>query len=774
MADRVGQQLGNYRFIRLLGKGGFAEVYLGEHVYLETQAAIKVLLTQLASQDMEPFRLEAKRVAHLEHPHIVRVLEFGVDGSTPYLVMSYAPNGTLRERHLKGVALPLPTILAYVKQAAEALQYAHDERFVHRDVKPENLLVGRRQEILLSDFGIALLTQTSRSQSMQDVAGTASYMAPEQFQGKPRPASDQYSLGVVVYEWLSGERPFHGSFTEIASQHLFVPPPPLHERISDIPVAVEHVVMTALAKDPQRRFPSVQTFATAFEEACQETHLYTIEADTLAGTVKAVPAETPFSPILLPATERASPGNVQQLPLSYESKTALTVSTPSTTNAGSIAPPQRGPSRSKAALLVILVFLVVGSASFVYLNLSQNSGVIRHITTTVRAGTSTTAEPEPVTTATMTANVYNSATTANGIMFGFDAQHSHYNPYEKVLSRSNINELVNVWTYHIERDAFYIIPSSPVIAHGIVYIGSQDHSFYALDANSGRKVWSYLTGGPIISTPAVVNGVVYFGSLDHSMYALDARTGRRIWNFSTGKSIRSSPVVVNGVIYFGSIDGSLYVLNARTGQLVWNFQTQDQVWSSPAVANGVVYIGSFDHSLYALDARTGKKLWSYLTGNYILGSPAVANGVVYIGSEDHKVYAFDAQTGSMLWSYATGNDVDSSPAIVNDIVYVGSRDSWLYALDAASGKVRWSYLSGNSIFSPPTIANGLVYFGSDDHSIYSLNAQTGSKLWSYSTGGNIVSSPAIANGMVYIGSDDNMLYAFKIPTALIGNREPIT
>src|SRR6266702_1262549 len=107
MTDRVGQQLGNYRLISLLGRGSFAEVYLGEHVYLETQAAIKVLHTQLASEDIEPFRLEAKRVAHLEHPHIVRVLEFGVDGSTPYLVMSYAPNGNLRERHLKGVAIPL-------------------------------------------------------------------------------------------------------------------------------------------------------------------------------------------------------------------------------------------------------------------------------------------------------------------------------------------------------------------------------------------------------------------------------------------------------------------------------------------------------------------------------------------------------------------------------------------------------------------------------------------------------------------------------------------
>src|ERR1700674_5828329 len=118
-------------------------------------------------------------------------------------------------------------------------------------------------------FGIALLAQTSRSQSMQDVAGTASYMAPEQFQGKPRPASDQYALAVMVYKWLTGACPFHGSFTEIASQHLFVPPPPFQGRTSSVSSAVERVVMKALAKDPHQRFNDVQTFATAFEQAIQ-------------------------------------------------------------------------------------------------------------------------------------------------------------------------------------------------------------------------------------------------------------------------------------------------------------------------------------------------------------------------------------------------------------------------------------------------------------------------------------------------------------------------
>lgn len=225
MEDRAGQQFGNYRLLHLLGQGGFAEVYLGEHVYLGIHAAIKVLHTRLSKDDLEGFRDEARIIARLVHPNIVRVLEFGVEASIPFLVMDYAPKGTLRQRHPKGSRLSIDTILPYIKQVAAGLQYAHNEKLIHRDIKPENMLVGRNREILLSDFGIALVAQSSRSQSTQDMAGTVPYMAPEQLQGKPRLASDQYALAVVVYEWLSGERPFHGSFTEIASQHMFVPPP---------------------------------------------------------------------------------------------------------------------------------------------------------------------------------------------------------------------------------------------------------------------------------------------------------------------------------------------------------------------------------------------------------------------------------------------------------------------------------------------------------------------------------------------------------------------
>ncbi len=268
VTDRVGRWLGNYRLIRLLERGNFADVYLGQHLHLDTQAAIKVLHGRLVNHDLTDFLAEVRTIAHLRHPHIIQVLDFGIEGTSPFLVMDYAPNGNLRHRHPKGTRLPLDTIVSYVKQVADALQYTHQEKLIHRDIKPENMLLGRNNEVLLSDFGIAIVALGMHSQHSRETAGTIAYMAPEQLQARPGFASDQYALGIVVYEWLSGDRPFHGPFPELVMKHTLVPPPSLREQVPTIPLAVEQVVFTALAKDPQQRFEDVRTFAAALEEAC--------------------------------------------------------------------------------------------------------------------------------------------------------------------------------------------------------------------------------------------------------------------------------------------------------------------------------------------------------------------------------------------------------------------------------------------------------------------------------------------------------------------------
>lgn len=267
MPDQTGQQLGNYTLIKMLGSGGFAEVYLGEHIHLGTPAAIKLLTAKLSSEEESHFREEARTIAWLKHPNIIRVLEFGVQDGVPYLVMDYAPNGTLRQFFLKGGKYNPLTILPFVQQVAGALQFAHDRKLIHRDIKPENMLLGENKEVLLSDFGIAVVAQSSRHQDMQEVVGTLAYMAPEQIQAHPRPASDQYSLAVVIYEWLTGTRPFSGSMSEILAKQVLTPPPPLRDHVPHVSADLEQVVLTALAKDPKDRFASIRAFANAFEQA---------------------------------------------------------------------------------------------------------------------------------------------------------------------------------------------------------------------------------------------------------------------------------------------------------------------------------------------------------------------------------------------------------------------------------------------------------------------------------------------------------------------------
>ena len=293
--ERDGQQLGNYRLTQLIGRGNFADVYRGQHIHLNTQAAIKVLHGQLTDNDLANFIHEARVIAHLRHPHIVQILDFGIEDSTPFLVMEYAPNGNLRQRYPKGTRLALETILLYIRQIADALQFAHDQKLIHRDIKPENILLGRNNEVLLSDFSIAIMYSTMRSHTgpQQDTAGTIPYMAPEQLKAQALPASDQYALAIMTYEWLCGERPFQGTMTEIVIKHTLVPPPSLRERVTTISPTVEQVIIKALSKNPQQRFEHIRDFAQALEEAsiAESSEHYTLPLKDVSTYFSNLPAQ---------------------------------------------------------------------------------------------------------------------------------------------------------------------------------------------------------------------------------------------------------------------------------------------------------------------------------------------------------------------------------------------------------------------------------------------------------------------------------------------------
>ncbi|HEY0754275.1 MAG TPA: protein kinase [Ktedonobacteraceae bacterium] len=324
--DRTGQQLGNYRLTRVLGRGGFAEVYLGEHIYLKTFAGVKVLQAQLTTQEaLKDFLREGQNIARLAHPYIIRVLDFGVEENVPFLVMEYAPNGTLRQRHAARVPLSVQQVVTYTNQIASALQYAHDQHLIHRDVKPENMLLSATGTLLLSDFGIATVARTSRSLSIQDISGTVAYMAPEQLQGKVGMASDQYALAVVVYEWLSGRLPFRGSFAEVASQHMFVQPPSLRTVMPGISQELERVIMTGLAKAPGERFARIESFASALEAAsADDTPTYLTPSQAGQGILPTIAVDFAPPQRATPAPGFLAPTQATPVPGVFPSLHALT------------------------------------------------------------------------------------------------------------------------------------------------------------------------------------------------------------------------------------------------------------------------------------------------------------------------------------------------------------------------------------------------------------------------------------------------------------------
>ena len=311
------------------------------------------------------------------------------------------------------------------------------------------------------------------------------------------------------------------------------------------------------------------------------------------------------------------------------------------------------------------------------------------------------------------------------------------------------------------------IVTSPVVADGVVYVGSLSGHLYAIDTRSGREKWNFKSSQPIASSVAVSKGTVYFVSSAGSLVALDAVDGKPKWVLAVENERRfearnlhgyapaaqtipdawdvytSSPAVVDATVYFGSGDGNVYAVDAASGVLQWKFSTGDVVHASPAVVDGTVFVGSFDGNLYAIDAATGRQRWVFKGGqdpaihNQVgfQSSPAVVDGTVYVGCRDAHVYAIDAATGRKKWDYPTSKSwVNATPAVRDGLVYAATSDSSrFFALDARTGRLRFDFNARAYVFSSPALAGGLAYFGSHNGKLYAVDAKTGALAWAWQT-----------------------------------------
>jgi len=272
MSDLAGKTLGKYRIIESIGSGGMAQIYRAYQPSMKREVVVKVLSPTLRDNPsfVKRFTQEVDVIAHLQHPQIIPVYDFGKHKSDFYIVMAYMRGGTLADRvdqSQKGLADE--ETLRLLKLIADGLDYAHSKGIVHRDLKPNNILMDERDNPYIADFGLAKPTEGKIELTNTMMTGTAAYMAPEISRfGKTTTRADIYALGIILFEILTGGLPYQGETAyNILSAHIHQHIPNIQDFRPDLPESVQAVINKAISKEPEYRFPTAKELATAFETA---------------------------------------------------------------------------------------------------------------------------------------------------------------------------------------------------------------------------------------------------------------------------------------------------------------------------------------------------------------------------------------------------------------------------------------------------------------------------------------------------------------------------
>ncbi len=422
MSDFIGRQLGPYKLEEQLGRGGMATVYRAFQTTVKRYVAVKVMSPDIARDPgfVERFAREAELIASLQHPHILPVIDYGEADGTHYLVMRYIEGGSLDDR-MRRQPLTLPESARLLDQISAALDYAHKRGVIHRDFKPNNVLLDGEENTYLTDFGIARLMDSSSHLTVTGtIMGTPAYMSPEQGTGRTVDArADLYSLGVVVYEMVTGRLPFSADTpASLIFQHAFQPPTPPQTFKPDIMPGVVAVIDRALAKNPDDRYQSGAELTRAFSsaiagrapESLSENKNLLVSTFVEPGTPKGTPpprAATPLENTLPPGGANLAPPTIPPT----EPPQSVTQTPP---NAGSNA--RRSPALIIFALLAIVAAVAVGGGAFAINNANQNAtreGETKVALLVLSATKTPTVTPQATDTPTFTATSPASATLTN-------------------------------------------------------------------------------------------------------------------------------------------------------------------------------------------------------------------------------------------------------------------------------------------------------------------------------------------------------------------------
>jgi serine/threonine protein kinase len=678
MEDLVGKTIDRYKIVGEIGRGGMAIVYRAIDTTLDRNVAIKIITPEYADKEklLKRFSREAKTLAKLSHSNLVKVLDYGEYDGSPYVVMEFIPGGTLSSR--LGKPMNYAESAAILAPVARALNYAHQQKVVHRDVKPANILINESGQALLSDFGILKLIETDETQGLTGtgkIVGTPSYMSPEQIRGGQIDGrSDIYSLGVVFFEMIAGRKPYIANTPiSLSLKHLNDPIPRARQFVRDLPVEVEQVFLKAMAKKPEERYQSMAAFADDLEK--------------LGGKPSV-------------SNTRVAP------PITGEQQ----------------KPEEKKPKGLKRpALLIIPVLVVLGLSVFLISRLGVGNAASSRTEAIPSVDNSPTATlPEPTPTLEPATVVATPLAPTETKVYVFETVTPEQPTPANVISISNVSRVMEI--NKVEKISVISLGWTPD-GRWIVNAGSGAISFVEPKKmpNVDHKI--NLPGGlPASIAISPANDKIYV-LIKTSIQVYDIVTQKLITNYTVPGGVHSIALSPNGkYLALGILDNKVQLIDPSNGTVLRNLRSSYGGWSVVFSPDSSMVVGGNTQGALMWEAETGT--WINLSGgqeNLIKSLAFSKDGKRLAGGSKGTIFIWDVATGDSLHQlsgeFSNVNSVDFSPdnsilAAATDngtiILWDTEKGSLLKTLTGHTSPVFGAYFSPDGVYIVSGANEGVI------------------------------------------------------------------
>jgi serine/threonine-protein kinase len=708
---------GHYTVVKELGQGGMGMVYHCHDELLQRDVAIKMLLPELTTNKdtLDGFIQEARLAAQLEHPNVVTIYEIGKEERQSkthhYMAMEYLTGGNLASR-INAKQLSIEHCLNWMKQLANGLAYAHKRGIVHQDIKADNIFITTEGDLKIGDFGLARLAAgRAKGRSGHHGMGTPAYMSPELCRGDPQDhRSDIYSMGILFYEMATGQLPFKArGMIEMAMKHASAPIPSARKLNPQVPEALDKVIQKMMSKQPGERYQSMAEVLGLLDDLIFELRVARL------GLGPKADAGGKGSGFFKPRVEPAGSPSEQSgdLPINFprpEPDTPLDPQ-PAVPAAGAqafSARPVIQEEQKKQPYVEERPMPPVIEKARTFQDVPRESPV---------------AEPPPAVTPK--------------------------------------RHLELLWAFHSFGPIGWRATPSANKEGTIVYCGSSDGTFYALDAQAGSKLWTFETRGPVLSSGVLKLDRVIVSSMDGQLYALSSRTGSLVWKTDLSGPLASPAVLHEETLIAGTMNGEIVSISAKDGRIQWRYKTDDAVVSSAEIVNPSVFVGSKDEHLYAISLSSGALKWKFKTGAIVAGAIASVDSV-YVGSTDGSLYAIDLETGKLVWQYETSRPIVSRPVIHFTTVLFCSQDKWLYCCEKYDGHLLWKASVRGRVVANTVSYEGRIYLATREGWVQCFDARTGELVWQMDTKRRLEAAPLVSNDVLYLGTVDGDVLAYSL------------